>query len=378
MTSRKQLDWLSALRGVAALAVVITHARRVFLDTPMWETANSLFLPFAAGVDLFFVISGFLMFYTTFHQSGSLAARTFARKRFLRIWPAYFVISLLAMIATGGLAFFTQIEQLRQFLLSIVFLPVNGDALFSGQSLGVGWTINYEAYFYVVFGLSLLAGAFRWWAIAAWFMFSLIILPLALGAPSLVNPLLNYNVDVYPLSYLRIVTNPIIWEFVGGIFAGYLFIYSGTIKNRKLATILSVSAILFAIWNTYYFYYYVSLSIGAGFTVLVAALAVASKTVDFRVPKFLKRMGETSYTLYLVHFMIIEFARVSIFPPPENAIIGAVEMITIIIVCLWAAERISPIIEVQLPRYIERAYFGIANQFTRDAPDKQMKTSPYD
>ena len=72
--SQRRLDWIQALRGVAALSVVLTHTRRIFLDTPMWDQADKIFFPFATGVDLFFVISGFIMVYTTFGQRGPKAS----------------------------------------------------------------------------------------------------------------------------------------------------------------------------------------------------------------------------------------------------------------------------------------------------------------
>ncbi|WP_207215862.1 acyltransferase family protein [Pseudolysobacter antarcticus] len=71
--NEKNLDWIQLLRGVAALLVVLTHARYALLGTDSFPLAQQIFLPGAMGVDLFFIISGFIMCYSTATSDGSLS-----------------------------------------------------------------------------------------------------------------------------------------------------------------------------------------------------------------------------------------------------------------------------------------------------------------
>ncbi len=133
------------LRALAALAVVVFHAG---------ERTGLHFTIGAAGVDVFFVLSGFIMMVISDSRSDSPA--TFFRNRLLRIAPAYWAATLV-MIA-GGLA--GLFPNLRLDPLhtagSFLFVPVpspNGGNLW--PLLVQGWTLNYEIFFYAVFALVL-------------------------------------------------------------------------------------------------------------------------------------------------------------------------------------------------------------------------------
>jgi exopolysaccharide production protein ExoZ len=68
----KRLDWLQSLRGVAALLVVFAHSYYFLQGTEYDALARSILLPGAMGVDIFFLISGFIMTLTTRQNDGSL------------------------------------------------------------------------------------------------------------------------------------------------------------------------------------------------------------------------------------------------------------------------------------------------------------------
>ena len=66
-----RLDWVQALRGIAAMLVVLCHAADYLRDSPSYPLIESALLPGAMGVDLFFIISGFIMMLTTRDCYGS-------------------------------------------------------------------------------------------------------------------------------------------------------------------------------------------------------------------------------------------------------------------------------------------------------------------
>lgn len=154
------LEGLQALRGLAAVMVLIDHA---LLAVIPYDPAFAPFFDLAGttgkmGVNLFFVISGFIMMYTTEPlRSAAPAARMgdFAWKRVTRLVPLYWLATL-AMIAIAALEglHYTHFHILSSF----TFLPNVEDANDPRMPpiVGVGWTITYEMMFYALFALCLL------------------------------------------------------------------------------------------------------------------------------------------------------------------------------------------------------------------------------
>src|SRR5580704_15201948 len=140
---------VQALRALAALMVVFVHLGLLLatLGLPMFG---------ATGVDLFFVISGFVMVHTTKPRPPS--AWDFARNRVARIVPIYWLMTLsvfVVALAAPQLLGATRADggQLLESLLFIPFKKVNG---LVEPVLFVGWTLNYEMFFYALFSLGLL------------------------------------------------------------------------------------------------------------------------------------------------------------------------------------------------------------------------------
>lgn len=184
--AHQKLAGLQALRGLAALAVVVHHTLEELGAGPAWLTRLG-----ACGVDVFFVISGFIMFYT----SAELRPGEFMLRRFLRIAPVYWICTLavVALSATG--AFYkSQTITAGDLIGSLLFVDPH-------PVLGVGWTLHFEMYFYLLFGLTIATGLFRW---------SVVVIPLLLGGIAILARGTPY-------------ADPIVFEFAFGIAlaAGY-------------------------------------------------------------------------------------------------------------------------------------------------------------
>ena len=176
---------IQVLRAVAALAIVFAHLwpTFVFLGLP---TAVANFLLGAAGVDLFFVISGFIMVYTSkplFSQPG--APLYFFVRRIVRIVPLYWAATTVVLIFYLKTSFDLSERNLTwmNVIASYLFLPLPH---LNGQTepiLGVGWTLNYEMFFYVVFAFATLLSQ-RWAVLAVTaFFIAVLTLPGALAIP---------------------------------------------------------------------------------------------------------------------------------------------------------------------------------------------------
>lgn len=139
------------LRGAAALMVVFFHA-----DGMAMEYFNFGWSPFgAAGVDIFFVISGFIMWITT--ASAQTTPASFIAGRIVRIVPLYWVMTLLLY---GGWVIFRDpatLPSLWNLMRSLLFIPFVSPRTGEIQPLLIaGWTLNFEMFFYAVFACGLL------------------------------------------------------------------------------------------------------------------------------------------------------------------------------------------------------------------------------
>jgi exopolysaccharide production protein ExoZ len=151
-------DAIQGLRGIAALLVVVTHAVLTLVDHGVTELSDQQEFAWAlgdTGVKIFFMISGFIMastMYGQFDMPG--AARSFVWRRIIRIVPIYWVTTILyaARLAIGGNA-----PPVADMVRSLLFVPyVNGVGIFR-PVYGLGWTLNYEMFFYFLFALALVA-----------------------------------------------------------------------------------------------------------------------------------------------------------------------------------------------------------------------------
>jgi exopolysaccharide production protein ExoZ len=133
------------LRALAALAVVLFHAG---------ERTGLHFTIGAAGVDVFFVLSGFIMM--AISDSRPTGPLTFLRHRFTRIAPAYWAATLV-MILAGAAGLFPNLKLDPVHVAgSFLFIPIPSPN--SGNLWPVlvqGWTLNYEMFFYVAFAMIL-------------------------------------------------------------------------------------------------------------------------------------------------------------------------------------------------------------------------------
>jgi exopolysaccharide production protein ExoZ len=267
------------LRALAALAVVLFHAG---------ERSQMHFTIGAAGVDVFFVVSGFIMM--AISDSRPTAPASFLRNRFLRIAPAYWAATV-AMLIGGAIGLFPNLQiTLGHTLGSFLFVPVQSPS--NGQLwplLVQGWTLNYEIFFYVVFALTLFAPAkLRLVLLAA--VFGLLALAGALLQPQ--SPLVAFYTAPVILEFVAGAAISKLWRhdflppaWIGGILAGLAVAGFATIQIRQME---------FGPW-----------SCGP----LAVMLVIGALAVETRgsLPKItaLAYLGDSSYSIYLWHTFAI-------------------------------------------------------------------------
>lgn len=179
---------LQILRGVAATLVAGFH---LYAAAKVEGFEPGLFAVFAGGeigVDIFFVISGFIIFYVS-QNRPSMTRGTFLKARFWRIFPPYWAILTLYILAAWALAFVlgdrSRLPDAPGLAVSFLLLP------FPGHVITIAWTLAVELLFYAVFAFTFFSGGRRrlliamviWVALSQAFLFvpdrpSWLILPL--------------------------------------------------------------------------------------------------------------------------------------------------------------------------------------------------------
>src|ERR1700733_9294479 len=142
---------IQALRGIAAVMVMIFHAGLRFDQSEMTFRIGN------AGVDIFFIISGFVMWTVAARRPSD--PLVFLRRRFVRLVPLYWLWTV-AVIAAWALipsAFPRMHPTVGHVALSLAFLPhLSPDSGRITPVLGQGWTLNFEVFFYVLFAAGLM------------------------------------------------------------------------------------------------------------------------------------------------------------------------------------------------------------------------------
>ncbi|AKU23816.1 acyltransferase [Massilia sp. NR 4-1] len=150
-----KIDSLQLLRAVAALLVVLNHAlftikRKAGVDTVDMAQAAALG---KLGVELFFMISGYIMVISTRDRSAPGAQPlAFFWRRCIRVVPLYWLATLIYALK---LAVSGEPPSLAAMFKSLLFIPYENAKGYWHPVYGLGWTLNYEMLFYALFALAL-------------------------------------------------------------------------------------------------------------------------------------------------------------------------------------------------------------------------------
>lgn len=274
------------------MSVLIGHAQAEAVQ--MTHGAfNRLPFSWGAGVDVFFVISGFVMIYTSEKFWGAAnGSLEFARRRLTRVVPVYWLYTtfmLMALILVPS-----QLDSARlewdNAILSYLFIP---DARLDGKVrplLILGWTLNYEMFFYALFAVVL----FFKRRLGVILLLGLLATLVGLGVlvPGLPEPMKTW-------------TNPIILEFGFGVLLGLAFL-----KNPQRPSLL-VGALMTFVAGLLYAKLYPGLdghpqlrwlALGVPAAVLFYLVVWSFREAPPRwVEKIATTIGDSSYSLYLSH-----------------------------------------------------------------------------
>lgn len=302
--------WIQVLRGLAAAMVVCHHY--VASQAERGAEVGRWLLDFGgSGVDIFFVISGFIMTITQPGSAGDFSARRFLARRLVRIVPLYWVLTA-AAFALASLASASVNTRIgfEKFLMSMLFLPYSAIPIEMGAEahkayvIPMAWTLTYEWLFYLVFALGLVLGlrpfarlGFIACCFAACVAAGVVFRPSA------------------PL--LQAATSPLVFEFLLGCAVAALYTQGIRLKGWQAALLaLAASAVLANIFHDSAATRILCWG-SAAFVLIAAAALPGSGRADTAVMRPLARLGDISYSLYLSHFFTLAlFVRMQKHLPP--------------------------------------------------------------
>ncbi|RZL28113.1 MAG: acyltransferase [Sphingomonas sp.] len=305
-SEHRRFQSLQTLRFVAATLVAAAHS----VDAIEYQKLTSIlsgttFADFGAvGVDIFFVISGFII---TLTARRTASAQVFWCDRFLRVAPIYWLLS----IPMAAWTYHRHALTLPMALTTVTFWPAWGGI--AEPILAVGWTLSFEMLFYLCFGLTIGHGNRQWpimvYAVALAFC-------LTIGTP-----------------VFHFVGNPIIIEFLFGVliattiprgygapalamaivwFAALLIFGFGSIGDVDATLSASLSLRRVLLW-------------GIPSALLVYGAINLERHCTGRAWAVLARMGDASYSLYLTHVyavLVVALAARKLRLPFDVTLIG--------------------------------------------------------
>jgi exopolysaccharide production protein ExoZ len=301
---KQQLNSLQLYRGLASILVVFHHAN-IILDRELHQDGSFKIFHFGwVGVDFFFILSGFIIFYIHHHDLGKPSQfKSFITKRFLRIYPLYWIVlfgKILTSLAGDKSGAIFQSSPI-QFIQAILLVPQSRANL--DNFIGVSWTLTHEIFFYILFGLViLLKPKISRIIVVAW----------------TVGLLLNF-VNLLPIEknlLAEFIFNVRNLEFILGCLAAYIVSKYDDDRGKFLIfTALSMSIV--SILNTRYHEAggvsakIAPLAYGIPFALLIIGSVRMEKSTPLKIPAFLIFLGDASYSIYLTHgFFINNITRI--------------------------------------------------------------------
>jgi exopolysaccharide production protein ExoZ len=293
---KTRLFSIEAIRGIAATFVVLYHVSRHLnkaYDTPTLVQV----LKFGhAGVDLFFVVSGFIILFVHYRDIGQPSRiRHYLSRRFSRVMPTYWIA--LAITLLMGLAAGHAMPSPSALVWSITLLPSPEEPI-----LGVAWTLKYEIVFYALFCTLIFSRRAGLGIFAVWLVW---ILATWLDCEPLASIPDNIGISLS-------VTGTYNLEFFMGLAAAY-WLRRGRVPMPRLVMIvgLTLLAAASAAENIGYLDGYATparLAYGIPSALLILGAAEAERRGQLRVPAGLRLLGGASYSIYLFQFVFIGIA----------------------------------------------------------------------
>ncbi|WP_299594906.1 acyltransferase [uncultured Microbulbifer sp.] len=294
-----RLAHLDALRGIAALLVVWQHTSESFVKLPGVAERGSWLADVAWSVDFgrigvvcFFLISGFIIPYS--FSSGPGAVRTFAIRRFFRLYPVYWASVVLAVLV--GSAFAAHSWDTATLVANFTMIQ---KIIGYSHIQGLYWTLQVELIFYLLCGGIFYFGKMR--SVPFLILATALLLVLFVGAELAFRTVLKGSDFPSELQYIPYFLSIM---FCGAIIRE-IFLGEHSLHNRLIfalapAAVFGIPAMVLFLYSLGFQFTQEPIRFGVSY-LMALGIFIAAMFVRWPVPKPLAWLGLISYSIYLFH-----------------------------------------------------------------------------
>ena len=345
---------LQVTRGVAANLVVLSHLSVIEAKYTGGQILPTFSFCGIAGVDIFFVLSGFIMVVVA---GKGMGAAQFLWRRAARIYPPYWIVSLVVLATSLVQPAWVNSSIQGPISLWRSFLLVPDTTL---PLLAVGFTLIHEVYFYLVFAIFL--------ALRIPILFGL----LGWGGVLLIVTILGGDyVTSFPLG--RVWTNPLTAEFMAGAAIGVLYnrknmrgaAWAGVIGLLMLGVSIVFLAPALPLANNTHLDAWRVVLFGMPAALIIYWLAALELKTAPVPPRLLSALGDWSYATYLTHVLVLAAIGriIGALAPP-----GAMSRLELIVVGFLAANLVGAF----MFRFFERPTLAVLHRLGSTARVQRM------
>lgn len=338
------------LRGIAAIFVVFFHFRSFLNGVYDYKDLGTvLFGPGAFGVDLFFMISGFIISLAT---KKPIKASVFLTRRFFRIYPLFIFVFLI-----GAFTVYSD-HSSYELIKSMLFIHndyAQSSPGFGFNILGPAWTLSYEIYFYFIFMVAMTISHKHRVLISSFIIITPIItLQLLYSNELSLSASSSAGIPEYYYFYglMRFTSSPMMIEFIIG-----MVLYEAFMNERLLVPAIAARASLTLSLVVFFGLYFFSKDYGFGIgsfgmwsLFLFSGVLIYDKALGFNESKLLKLLGDISFSIYMSHYLIIK-ALESYRPDWWWHSSGIIKFSMASVICITIATILHFIIEKPFIRY---------------------------
>ncbi|MEP6674223.1 MAG: acyltransferase [Ferruginibacter sp.] len=301
MSKQKNLQLIQLLRGVASVLVVLLHLTVNFSENLKQNFLANIFAFGGSGVDIFFVLSGFIITYAHLQHIGKATATgLFVKRRFIRIYPIYWIVITVFLAVQLLLpSFYKTHYSINAGNLISTYLLLPGHTMVNG----VSWTLTNELFFYFLFIFALLIPK-KTYSIYLAIGYFILLIALAFTGYSTSNSDSITGLVLFPMNiefllgiFIVLIVEKINRQaIIPMLLIGILWFIAGAVcvdKGIEVVTSTANSAM-----NRVIFF-------GLPAFLIILSLVKMELSKNVRVGKIFMQLGNASYSIYLIHLPLL-------------------------------------------------------------------------
>ncbi len=315
LPAQKNLQFIQLLRGIACILVALMHVTVTFSQTYHLPFLGNIFKFGGAGVDIFFVLSGFIITYSNKQYiTKATSIGKFFKKRMIRIFPIYWIIISLLLVFQLLLPSFyrTYFQLTAANIFNTYFLLPNHDMI-----NGVSWSLTNEMFFYILFMLALLIPSKKFILLLLFvYLAFLIVLPAI--------PITTTNINN---GFTQLLIFPMNIEFLLGVLVVFLL----EKFPQKWCFLFLVTGVGCFIFSAAFYTeilqfltggYRRAIMFGFPSFLIILSLVKYELTANIKVHNLFLKIGDASYSIYLFHLpVVVAFFKIMVKLPVTNQLL---------------------------------------------------------